>query len=361
MEHTSEMETVLLRFLPWNKARVPCLVQILQSIFCTRTGNLTQIAAGFQTKAKEASAYRRVCRFFSEFSFDPSAIVPLILKLFSFKGKYTLIMDRTNWKWGKSPINLLVVSVAYLGIGIPIFWIVLDREGNSSVKDRTTLLKRVVKRFGIDRIEAFVADREFVGKEWFDFLSEQNIPFVIRVKKNFLAEGICSDSPRPLETLCKQVDQNRKLENFPVRLWGRELYISVKRGKRSKDPIIVASNREFKKPLAIYKRRWEIEILFGCLKKRGFRMEDTRLIDGNKIEKLMFVLAIAFCWSYRAGEIKTRKIPTEIKSHGRKAKSIFREGVDLIRRALFRVREGIEDLRQLLLCFHRLESGSYVF
>ena len=52
---------------------------------------------------------------------------------------------------------------------------------------------------------------------------------------------------------------------------------------------------KFKYALEMYKKRWEIEILFGCLKTRGFRMEDTHITDLDKIEKLVFVLAIAFC------------------------------------------------------------------
>ena len=100
--------------------------------------------------------------------------------------------------------------------------------------------------------------------------------------------------------------------------------------------MIVASNFEFDDALNIYQRRWEIETLFGCLKTRGFRMEDTHITDGDKIEKLIFVLAIAFCWAYRTGDIKVREKPIPVKNHGRKAKSIFREGVDLIRHAIFR-------------------------
>jgi len=33
-------------------------------------------------------------------------------------------------------------------------------------------------------------------------------------------------------------------------------------------------------------------------------MEDTHMTAPEKIEKLLFVLAIAFCWSYRLGVIK---------------------------------------------------------
>ena len=66
-----------------------------------------------------------------------------------------------------------MLSIAYKGIGLPIFWSVLDLEGNSSTDDRIAILKRVIERFGSSRILAFTADREFVGKEWFEFLCQQ--------------------------------------------------------------------------------------------------------------------------------------------------------------------------------------------
>ena len=113
MKQISELETTLSHFFDWNKARLNCLVQILQALFAVRTVNLTQIAAAFQTGVKEESSYRRVCRFFTGFSFDMSTIVLLALRLFPLGDKYLLILDRTNWKWGKTPINILVLSVAY--------------------------------------------------------------------------------------------------------------------------------------------------------------------------------------------------------------------------------------------------------
>lgn len=158
MKHISELQDILSHFLNWNKARVNCLTQILQALLQVRTVNLTQIAAAFQATSKEESCYRRVCRFFTVFSFDLSAIVSIVVKLFPLEGKWLLILDRTNWKWGKTPINILMLSIAYKGIGLPIFWAVLNLEGNSSTDDRIAILKRVVERFGASRILAFTAD-----------------------------------------------------------------------------------------------------------------------------------------------------------------------------------------------------------
>ena len=54
-------------------------------------------------------------------------------------------------------------------------------------------------------------------------------------------------------------------------------------------------------PLSIYARRWEIETLFECLKTRGFNLEETHITDLDKVERMLSVLAIAYCWAYKIG------------------------------------------------------------
>jgi hypothetical protein len=351
MRHISELEKTLSHFLDWNKARISCLVQILQALFCVRTVNLTQVAEAFKSSAKEESSYRRVQRFFKGFSFDISFIVTLVLHFFDRGGKFTLIMDRTNWKWGKRDINILMLSVEYIGIGIPLFWMILNSAGNSSTNERIQLLKNVIKKFGASRIEVLLADREFIGEEWFRFLITESIPFVIRVKQNFMVSGLRTGYEVPIRELLKKLGQKKWLLNQPIVLWGHPLYASVRHAKGAKEPMIVVSNRPFPNAIKLYRQRWGIETLFGCLKTRGFRMEDTHMTDANKIEKLVFVLTIAFCWAYKTGEIQAGQVPVLVKKHGRKAKSIFRIGLNLIRAVLLRVHWQHKQFVRLLSCF----------
>jgi hypothetical protein len=217
----------------------------------------------------------------------------------------------------------------------------------------------VLEKLGLEKIEAIVADREFIGKEWFRFLIEKKIPFVIRIKGCFMAEGVRRGYAVPIKTLCQRLERKKRILNHLVELWGYKLLISVQWKKQAKEPMIVASNCEFEDALEIYRRRWEIETLFGCLKTRGFRMEDTHIVDADKIEKLIFVLALAFCWAYRTGEIIAREKPIEVKKHGRKAKSLFKEGLDRIRGVLFRVTTSLREFRELLQCFRALKSRSW--
>lgn len=357
MKHISELQDILSHFLNWNKARVNCLTQILQALIQVRTVNLTQVAATFQTNAKEESCYRRVRRFFTLFSFDLSAIVAIVIQLFPLKGKWVLILDRTNWKWGKTPINILMLSIAYKGIGLPIFWSVLDLEGNSSTDDRIAILKRVIERFGSSRILAFTADREFVGKEWFEFLCQQEIPFIIRVKGCYVTEEISNNCKVRLKTFCKGIGRKQVLNRLVI-LWGMPIYISVEKRKGAKEAMIVASNIPFQNALELYRKRWAIETMFGCFKTRGFRMEDTHITDPDKIERLLFVVAIAFCWAYRVGDIEADEKAIPIKTHGRPEKSLFRKGLDKLRHAIFR-KVSQWEFRRLLKALAYSEKGGY--
>ena len=118
--------------------------------------------------------------------------------MFEFdKRKFFLTIDRTNWKWGKS--NILFWGIAYKGILIPIYWIILNHQGNSNTKQRIAIIKRFIDRFGDKNILGLLADREFVGKDWFKWLDSNKIKFFIRVKQNIIttnSSGSKTDIPR---------------------------------------------------------------------------------------------------------------------------------------------------------------------
>lgn len=183
-------------------------------------------------------------------------------------------------------LNILMLWIAYKGIGFPLFWVVLNLEGNSCAEDRIDLLKQVVDRLGISRIKVLLADREFVGTQWFRFLIERKIPFIIRIKQNSMME-IGESGKLPIGHLRKRLSR-KKVVNHPIDLWGLSLYVSIEKRKGAKEQMIVVSNFELEDPLGMYRRRWEIETMFGCLKTRGFRMEDTHITDPDKIEKVVF-------------------------------------------------------------------------
>jgi hypothetical protein len=53
-----------------------------------------------------------------------------------------------------------------------------------------------------------------------------------------------------------------------------------------------------------YAQRWGIETLtlFVIFKSRGFNLEDTHLVDSERLSRLFALLTIALCWACRTGK-----------------------------------------------------------
>ena len=89
------------------------------------------------------------------------------MKTFLCDEKLILILDRTNWKFGKTNINILMLAIAYKGMAIPIFWNLLDKRGNSNFDERKKIIEKFLELFNVKQIKVLVADREFKGIKWF--------------------------------------------------------------------------------------------------------------------------------------------------------------------------------------------------
>ena len=110
MKHSSELAIILNKSFNWSKPRVYFFAKILLALFMVKTVNLSKLASGIGCKTKKSSRYRRLQRFFKEFRIDIDVISRFIYRLFGFDEVF-LTMDRTNWKWGKCHINILMVAI----------------------------------------------------------------------------------------------------------------------------------------------------------------------------------------------------------------------------------------------------------
>ncbi len=278
-----------------------------------------------------------------------NTIAAFIMGLFGFlENDFYLTFDRTNWKWGKKNINILMLALVYKGIAIPVYWVLLNKKGNSSTRERIALVKRFIDQFGKQKIKGFLADREFVGKKWFNWLKKEEIGFVIRIKKNSLVSNSSGElvHAQKLFRFLKAGDaMNLKGERD---VSGVKLYLS---GLRLADGelLIVATDKSYPNAIEIYGLRWQIETFFSCLKGRGFNFEDTHVTDRARIKRLLAVAIIAFCWAHRVGEWQHENVkPIKVKKHKRLAKSLFRAGLDKINEALFGLLfEGNEAIKRL--------------
>jgi hypothetical protein len=351
MDKISELRKILGETFIWNKARLDCLVSLLLALFAVRTVNLSEIAVAFTSKAEVSSRYKRIQRFFGKFKIDYSVIARWIFKLFFSNDKSLyLLIDRTNWFWGKSKINVFTLAIAYEGLAIPIFWKLLPKAGSSSVKEQRELIECFINEFGKERILGVLGDREFASGKLFKWFNKEKIGFYIRIKEGSNA-FIRHQKFVTAKKLFNHLNPNQQ-DFFGMAIWifGQQVYLAGSRSERG-ELMIVATNRSPKNAIAVYLRRWEIESLFASLKSKGFRFEDTHMTQLDRIEKLMAILAIGFCWGHKVGEWKAIKKPIAVKKHRdncRPQSSFFRYGFDFIREIILNPLKKLADFRECL-------------
>ena len=148
-----------------GKTRLETLAIMLAGLANGRTVNLGHLANQFPGTALHASSYRRLQRFFEYVRLDGDVVARLIVRLLNLKGPKLLALDRTNWKLGKTDINILVLAVVTRRFKVPLMWLLLSHRGHSSTSHRIELIQRFLRVFGTSLIEALLADREFIGDE----------------------------------------------------------------------------------------------------------------------------------------------------------------------------------------------------
>ena len=329
------LQEQLSKLLNWNKARVTFLAGMLLALLKEKTVNLSELAKAFMSKAEERSRYRRIQRFLKEYEMDEEETANLLKQLMGKQGKEILILDRTEWKFGKAVINILVLAVKYKGVSVPIFWRVLDRTGISNMEMRIEIMEKYVRLFGSENIAYVTGDREFIGGEWISYLQEQNINFCVRIKKD--AKIIHEGKLINIQEQLKPLDIGQPLYFKNCEIYGCKVALSATKLKDNEYLLLIGNDNPEKLALD-YKVRWNIEELFACLKSRGFNFEDTHLTDPLKISKIMVFLTIAFLWSVKTGLWlhKVKPIPKK-RTLNRPLKSIFRYGLDKLQDVLLNI------------------------
>lgn len=348
------LERKLAETIDWHKARINFLAKFLVALIQVRNVNLSEIATVFPGRAKEESHYKRIQRFLRFFEISYALIAALIVALMGVPRPWVLTLDRSNWQLGQTPLNILVLGIVYKGVAIPVLWTLLEKKGNSNTAERKAIVSEFTALFGSDSILYLCADREFIGKTWFQWLIANQIAFRIRVRENTqITNG--RGQMVAARRLFRQQAINQPLSFEKARrLWGLELFVTGMR-LESGEYLIVVAPAYSEQAMSDYAKRWEIETLFGCLKSRGFRLEETHVIEPARLKKLIALLALAFCWAHVVGEWLSQQKALKPKKHGRLAKSIFRYGLNHLRRILCNLADRFQQIAfrqvtQLLSC-----------
>ena len=320
------------------------------------TISLWRLAAHVASAAHIASVRRRFYRFFQFVWLDSTRAAHVVVELLGLSGKpWVLAIDRTNWDFGKVTINILMISVVWNGIGVPLLWTLLPTAGNSHTSERTELLDRLRAAFPDMKIAALMGDREFIGDAWMAYLQRENIPFVLRLRENqhVLREGYAAMS---IAAIARHL---RTGERMIVKGGGRlgrhdeTLSASVRlvvTRLASGELLALACSGSARHALVRYRQRWTIETMFGNLKTKGFALEATHLTNPDKLCTLLALMAFAVALTVKTGVAMARLHAIPIKKHGRRAWSLFALGLHTLRKIFVAASDDqiIEFLDQLL-------------
>ena len=322
-----------------NLARIKFFGLFICALCKVQTVCFEKLAASFDTDVSVDSSLRRIQRFISEYLLDTDLIARFVFALQPHNPPYRLAMDRTNWKFGVTNINALVIAVVYQGVAFPVLFKLMPKFGNSSTADRIELLDRYIGLLGVETIECLLADREFVGEDWLAYLNFHRIRYHIRIRDNFWIDIPRNGHRIKASWLFNHLKINQSEFNHGIiYIKGQLCYLSASKVKNKEGipelQIIVSFNKP-DQAQSIYKERWQIESAFKALKTSGFNIEDTHLTDLNRIDKLFALVIVAFVWAYKVGIYLDSINPIKIKKHGRKAKSLFKYGLTFLANALF--------------------------
>ncbi|MGB8700639.1 MAG: IS4 family transposase [Thermosynechococcaceae cyanobacterium] len=219
-----------------------------------------------------------------------------------------IAIDRTNW----GCINILMVSLIWERRAWPIYWVLLEKAGNSNLEDQKKIFNQILPLFENYK-SVILGDREFCSPKLGKWLGEQGLYFCLRQKKNInIKNG--EEEFKELNDLGLGRGMKLFLNNIKVSkgngFGGMNIACKWKRnykGFSAKQPWYILTNFE-SLDLAIlaYQKRFDIEEMFRDFKKGGYNLEETQ-VSGKRLTVLIMLIAIAYVTASLEGRIIKQK------------------------------------------------------
>ena len=318
---------------PWG-LRAPnlaLLAALILALVQREDVRLTKLAAQLPGKALRSSKVKQLHRFFKNIRLSEDVLARFVLSFAHPTERLWLVIDRTNWRLGKTEINVLLVAVILNGQALPLMWTLLPHGGSSNSAVRNALLERVLLVLPAKRIAGLLGDREFIGKKWFKFLNKANVAPCIRLKATTKVGGM------PVWALFKGIPAGEVRWWYrPLMVYGVPLRVCAVRDVHG-HLLYVATLEHGQHALEAYSRRWTIECLFKFWKGSGFDLEATHLTHPERLSTLLALVTLTSVWAWRVGAAEHERAPIPVLAHGRLALSIVRYGLDTVKAALTNV------------------------
>lgn len=316
---------------------------MLQLLLIGRTANLWKLKDYIglvlgNEQVQGDSHYKRLTRFFDKMSGNEAFLLDIqrrVLRVLCRLRFTHLLLDGTSWKRGGQKYHYMMLSVLAGGVAIPIYWKQLGKIGASNQAERQELLKKALELFDL-RGMTLLADREYIGQNWFNYLKSKGINFVIRLRFSDYYQAVDAAPGKTYQQMYDKCRAQGKFVRKHFRLAGQSYFISMRPNPKATPGeevlIFLTQTRPVRKTIDQYVKRWRIECLFRHLKTNGFRLEDLNLKPPPKSNLMMALLCLAYALSIRMAW-KKQLTPRLIQYANQTvfpAQSVFRQGLAIL-------------------------------
>lgn len=328
----------MIKFLPdQHITRLRNMALLVMGLFLGRSVHHARIVSEWPVPGRNVSLVNRLRRLLknSHVAVDTyfRPIARALISTFSEAPLYVLV-DAT--KTGPSS-QLMTAALAYRRRALPLVWTVRKgRRGISSARRQIQLLARLTPLVPAGQEVWIIGDSEFQHVKTLRFIEEQGWNYIIRQSGRLLAAP-AGESYQKLQELAPPEGQARHMGAARLtETYGHRAYLATCWQEDHEDPWLLASNQPTSpKTFRLYGKRMWIDELYGDLKSHGFYLEDTRMRQPERLERLVLGVFWTYVWLISLGSyVVKRGWRPLVDRNDRRDKSYFRIGWDFLKRTL---------------------------
>lgn len=239
-----------------------------------------------------------------------AALLELILRYWHKPKQLVLALDVT---YLRDRHTILTVSVVYRGCAIPVAWHVLVSNQKGEWHPLwVDLLERVQQVQGLPRQVWVLGDRGLYSKRLFEVIQTAGWHPLMRIRPQGLYRRPQSNRWQALDQIAFRgmSSMRRRVVCFKGDPLACTLWVQWPAQYDEPCLIVtdVAPRHLVGNPYAL--RIW-IECGFKDLKRGGLHWEQSKITDPQRMERLLFILALALFWLIRQGSVQADELLTE--------------------------------------------------
>ena len=307
---------------------------------------------------------QKIRRFMSNHRIFPQlflhAFVIMIRPLFQDASVLELVLDRTEWTRRGTPVNILDVALSYKGRAIPLFWLVFNRRGNSSLQNWKATLTPVIETLRTapwtqGKQIHLTADREFASPKLSEWLWVTfRVGSTLRLKRNeyINSEAETAKVSKYLQQL--HPGNRRFLQGCTITKANNFIMnVAMFWDKAYEEPwIMMTTHTNLHETTQTYGNRSGIEPMHKDWKSNASDIEGTRVTDAKRIQTLLIPIALCYIICVLEGDRRETEGET-IRAHkGKRTTGLFLVGLSAFTRIL-----RSTSLDRIQRFFYRLFAG----